>query len=157
MADTKFADRAARARRNLDQRFRAAGDLRLQLAVPVRGWIRAIRESLGMTGAQLGARLGIARPSVADLEDAEIRGAIQISSLKRAAEAMDCTLVYALVPNSSLEEFLQRQARQVAREHLKPVEQTMLLENQSLTTEQSKTLMDDYIRSLDPRIIWERS
>jgi predicted DNA-binding mobile mystery protein A len=151
------AERAAKARRHLDQRFQAAGDVRLHLAVPVKGWIRAIRESLGMTTQQLAARLGISRSSVTDLENAEARGAIQLSSLKRAAEAMNCTLVYALVPNDTLDGFLQQQARAVAREQLKPVEQTMMLENQSLTPEQTDALLEDYIRTrLNPRLVWDK-
>jgi predicted DNA-binding mobile mystery protein A len=153
----KTAERAAKARRHLDRRFIAMGAAKVELAVPVKGWIRAIREGLGMTAAQLAARLGVSRSSVFDIENAEVRGAIQISSLKRAAEAMDCTLVYGLVPNDSLEGFLRRQARQVASDHLKPVEQTMLLENQSLTAQQSRELLDDYIQTkLDPRLIWDK-
>jgi predicted DNA-binding mobile mystery protein A len=106
-----LAERAARTRRHLDQRFRAAGDVRQHLAVPVRGWIRAIRESLGMTATQLAARMGIVQSSVTELEKAEARGAAQLSSLKRAAEAMNCSLVYAFVPNDTLESFLLQQAR----------------------------------------------
>ena len=152
-----ITERASKARRHLDQRFRAAGNVREHLAVPVKGWIRAIRESLGMTTLQLAARLGISRSSVTDLENAEARGAIQLSSLKRVAEAMNCTLVYAIVPNDTLEEFLQRQARKIAREHLKPVEQTMMLENQSLTPAQSKELLEEYIRTkLNPRLVWDK-
>jgi predicted DNA-binding mobile mystery protein A len=153
----KLAERASKARRTLDQRFQAAGNVRLHLAVPVKGWIRAIRESLGMTAVQLAARMGVVQSSVTELEKAEARGAAQLSSLKRAAEAMNCTLVYALVPNETLEDFLNKQARAVAREHLKPVEQTMLLENQSLTPEQTKEFIDDYIRSsLNPRLVWDK-
>jgi predicted DNA-binding mobile mystery protein A len=151
------AERASKARRHLDQRFRTAGDLRQHLAVPVKGWIRAIRESLGMTTTQLAARMGLAQSSIIDLEKAEARAAIQLSSLKRAAEAMNCTLVYAFVPNEPLESFLQKQARRVAREHLKPVEQTMLLENQSTSPEQADELLEDYIRTrLNPRHIWDK-
>ena len=69
------------------------------LAVPVKGWIKAIRDSLGMTAAQLANRMGISQSTLTAMEKAEARGAIQLSSLRRAAEAMNCTLVYALVPN----------------------------------------------------------
>lgn len=150
-------ERASKARHHLDQRFRAAGDLRYHLAVPVKGWLRAIRESLGMTTTQLAARMGLSQSSITDLEKSESRGAIQLSSLKRAAEAMNCTLVYALVPNEPLESFLQKQERKVAREHLKPIEQTMLLENQSTSPEQVNELLEDYIRTrLNPRHIWDK-
>ena len=149
--------RAANARQHLDQRFRAAGDIGRNLAVPVKGWIRAIRESLGMTAAQLAARMAISQATLTNMEKAEAKGSIQLSSLKRTAEAMNCTLVYALVPNESLEVFIQRRARVVAAEHLKPIEQTMRLENQALSDEDAKVQLDDYIRTrLDPRMLWDR-
>lgn len=110
-----------------------------------------------MTTTQLAARMGLSQSSITDLEKSEARGAIQLSSLKRAAEAMNCTLVYAFVPNEPLESFLQKQERKVAREHLKPVVQTMLLENQSTSPEQVDELLEDYIRTrLNPRHIWDK-
>ncbi len=110
-----------------------------------------------MTAAQLAARMGISQATLTNMEKAEAKGSIQLSSLKRAAEAMNCTLVYALVPNESLEAFVQKRARVVAAEHLKPIEQTMRLENQSLSDEEAKAQLDDYIRTrLDPRMLWDR-
>jgi predicted DNA-binding mobile mystery protein A len=58
-----------------------------------------------MTAAQLATRMGVSQSTVSEMEKAEVRGAIQLSSLKRAAEAMNCMLVYALVPNKTLESF----------------------------------------------------
>jgi predicted DNA-binding mobile mystery protein A len=110
-----------------------------------------------MTAAQLAARMGLVQSSVSELEEAERRGAVQLSSLKRAAEAMDCTLVYAIVPNQSLESFLQQQALRVAREHLKSIEQTMLLENQSISPEQTNELLEDYILTdINTRHVWDK-
>jgi predicted DNA-binding mobile mystery protein A len=91
------------------------------------------------------------------MEKAEARGAIQLSSLKRAGEAMNCTLVYALVPNETLEIFFRTRAHAVAIEQLRPIEQTMRLENQLLDPEAVREYLDDYIRTeLDPRIVWAR-
>lgn len=150
-------ERTARARRHLDERFRTAGNVGRHLVVPAKGWIKAIRESLGMSTYQLAKRMGVSQSTMNQMEHAEARGAIQLSSLKRAAEAMNCTLVYALVPNGSLEDFLQKQARLVAAEQLKPIEQTMRLEDQSLTAEESKAQLDDYIRTqLNPRTVWDK-
>jgi len=101
--------------------------------------------------------MGIVQSSVTELEKAEARGAAQLSSLKRAAEAMNCSLVYAFVPSDTLESFLLQQARLVAHEQLKPVEQTMLLENQSLTPDEANEQLEDYIRTkLNPRLIWDK-
>lgn len=149
--------RSAIARRHLDQRFRIAGDVQRHLAVPVKGWVRAIRESLGMTASQLAMRMGVSQSTLSEMEKAEARGAIQLSSLKRAGEAMNCTLVYALVPHETLESFFQTRARTVALEQLRLIEQTMRLENQHLDPEATKDQLDDYIRTeLDPHILWAR-
>src|SRR5208282_6816206 len=97
---------------------------------PVRGWIKAIREALGMSSAQLAKRLKIKQPTVAAMEQSEMKGTIQLATLRRVAEAMNCTLVYALVPNDSLETIVREQARKAARRQLQAVEHSMLLEDQ---------------------------
>jgi predicted DNA-binding mobile mystery protein A len=74
----------------------------LQGLQPPRGWIRAIREALGMSGAQLAARLGVTPPRVTVLERDEVAGAVSLKTLRQAAEALDCVLVYALVPLPAL-------------------------------------------------------
>ncbi len=102
----------------------------VRLAKPPAGWIRAIRQSLGMSSAQLGARMGISQPRVTMLEHGEAAGAITLKTLQRAAEAMNCTLVYALVPNTPLEQMVRERARQVAAEHQAIAEHTMALEDQ---------------------------
>jgi predicted DNA-binding mobile mystery protein A len=115
------------ARQALDERL--AG-WRSFTPSPVRGWIRAIRESLGMSAADLAARLGTTRQAVAQLERSEADGSIRLESLRRAAEALDCTLVYALVPSDSLEEIVDRRAHDVALQEAERVRHTMLLEDQ---------------------------
>jgi len=108
-----------------------------------------------MTSAQLGSRIGIAQSSVVDLENAEARGAIQISSLRRAAVAMDCTLVICTRAKTCLEAFLQKQSRMVAREHLESVEHTMMLEGQSVPSDRAEEMLDSYIQNkLKLRMIW---
>ena len=88
----------ASARRQLDKRLCLLNDTQ-SLARPPRGWIKAVREALGMTTAQLAKRLGVSQPRAVGIEKAEARGAITLDSLERAAQALDCRLVYALVPN----------------------------------------------------------
>ena len=83
-----------------------------------------------MTAAELAARMGITGPAVRSLENKEMEGGARLSSLRRAAEAMDCTLVYAFIPISSLQETVERQAAGILDEQLKRVHQTMALEAQ---------------------------
>ena len=98
----KKARLAAQSRSQLDERFRELGPA-TRYTPPVRGWIKALREALGMSTAQLAKRLGIKQPSLVALEQSEAKGTIELATLRRVAEALDCTLVYALVPNKPLE------------------------------------------------------
>ncbi len=76
-------------------------------ARPSRGWLKAIREALGMTTAQLGQRLGVVQSRVVAIEQAEAKGTVTLNSLEKAAQALDCRLVYALVPRQSLEDAVE--------------------------------------------------
>src|SRR5258707_11364853 len=133
---------AFRSRTHLDNRFKDIGPL-TRFATPVRGWIRAIREGLGMSSAQFARRLGVRQPSVVALEQSEAKGTIELATLRRAAAALDCTLVYALVPNKPLETMVRDRARAFARRRLEPVEHSMLLENQRVTAKHSKPQLDE--------------
>lgn len=82
-----------------------------QTARPIKGWLRAIRTGLGMTGVQLARQMGVTPPRVVEMEKSEVEGAISLKVLERAAEAMGCSLVYALIPRAgSLEQALRDQA-----------------------------------------------
>src|SRR4051812_24912152 len=102
-----------RARERLDERLAPLKPAD-RFRAPPKGWVRAIRDALGMTGVQFARRLRVRPPSVASLEVSEASGAIQLNTLRRAAEALDCTLVYALVPNDSLEGAIRTRARKIA-------------------------------------------
>jgi predicted DNA-binding mobile mystery protein A len=121
-------DRAA-ARKNLDKRLYPLMNADA-FARPPCGWIRAIREALGMTTAQLAARLRIAQPSAVGLEKAEADKAITLQTLERAARALDCTLVYALVPREPLDTLVHERAREIAHERLRAISHSMSLEDQ---------------------------
>jgi predicted DNA-binding mobile mystery protein A len=69
---------------------------------PVRGWLRAVRDAVGLSQEDVARKLGTKRQSYAQLETAEERGAISLASLRRAAEAMDCELVYFVVPRENI-------------------------------------------------------
>lgn len=99
---------------------------------PNSGWVRAIRESLGMSVSALARKLGVTPANIAKLEKAEAEEKITLASLRKLASALDCELQYALVPRKSLEEILEDRATLVARERLRPISHSMSLEDQSL-------------------------
>lgn len=129
------------AAQQLDRRFSEIRETLRGAERPARGWIKAIREALGMTTAQLAARMGVAQPRITELEKREAGRVVTLQSLERAAEALDCRLVYILVPNDSLEGRVNARAEAVAELHLSAVDHTMRLENQSVTDRQRRDAM----------------
>jgi len=145
--------------RQLDSRFTALRPL-ADSPRPPKGWLRAIRDALGMTSAQLAQRLGIAQPSVVELEQSEARGTITLKTLKRTAEALGCRLVYALVPLQPLSEIVQSRASEVADRKLASVAQTMRLEDQTVhdtlnQRELKRQLVEELLRR--PARLWDET
>jgi predicted DNA-binding mobile mystery protein A len=146
-------------RRQLDKQLNPLQSF-ARTARPRKGWIREVRNSLGMSARQLAQRLGISQPSVAKFERSEEAETISLKSLRKVAEALDCTLVYALVPNDSLEATLTRQAERRAAELLQRIEHTMRLEAQGRPADEimreRQELAQEMVRTLD-RELWEAS
>jgi predicted DNA-binding mobile mystery protein A len=94
--------------------------------------VTAIRTALGMSQRDLARRLSVSPAAVAKLEAAERAGGITLGTLQHVAEALDCTVVYALVPRTSLQDTVDREAAAAARRLIGPVATTMALEQQSL-------------------------
>jgi predicted DNA-binding mobile mystery protein A len=85
----------------LDKRVERLNSAKDVAAKPARGWLRAIREAIGLTQGEVAAKVAVKRQTYAQFEVAEEQGGISLSSLRRAAEAMDCELVYFVVPKGS--------------------------------------------------------
>ncbi len=126
-----------------------------RFVMPPKGWVRAIRDAIGMTGGQLGRRLGMTAQAVVSLERSEASGKIQLNTLRRAAEAMDCVLVYALVPNTSLTEMVDRRARELALRALRRVSHSMALEDQQVDRDLEKRIQTYIDTALRDRDLWE--
>jgi predicted DNA-binding mobile mystery protein A len=107
-----------------------------------------------MSGVQLGKRLEVSPQTVEAMEKSEVAGTIQLNTLRRAAEALDCTLVYALVPKTSLENTVNNRARQIATAALARVSHTMKLEDQDTGDGEPETRIEDYIRHIKDRDLW---
>lgn len=145
---------SAKSRRRLDERFKEIGP-RERYTAPVHGWVKAIRQALGMTTAQLAQRMGIRQPSVVALEQSEVRGTIELATLRRAAEALDCTLVYVLVPNQPLDATVRDRARAFVGPRRTAVEWSMVLEDQRAAREDRDEDVDEIVRTTNPRRFWD--
>jgi predicted DNA-binding mobile mystery protein A len=146
-------------REQLDASLQRFGPL-LDVTAPPNGWIRAIRDALGMTARQLGNRIGVAQQAVARIEKEELAGSVTIKTMRRVAESLDCAFVYGLVPRTSLEETVARQAEKVAMRRLAQVSHTMSLENQALSGEENRQVLSDLVAELihsPPSNFWDKS
>ena len=122
---------------------------------PPKGWIRAIRDAIGMTGGQLASRLGVRPQTIDAIEKSEAAGSIQLNTLRRAAEALDCALVYALVPRTSLDSTVNQRARKIAVRDLQRVAHTMKLEAQATGDTATEARIEAYIRDqIRDRDLW---
>jgi predicted DNA-binding mobile mystery protein A len=141
----------------LDKALTAYGSAR-QISPPVKGWLRAIRVVLGMSGKQLANRLKVSQPRIPRLEQDEVTGAVTLKTMRQAAEALNCVFVYAVVPRTSLEETVRAQARRVAETRMQSVAHSMLLEAQSLSAEEQRASLDAAVEELVremPKELWE--
>src|ERR1700679_2626224 len=99
---------------------------------PPKGWIRAIREALGLSPADLAARMKTNRSLIVQQEKAEADDRITLKSLRAFANALDCDLVYAFVPRAgNLQDLVDARARAAAKTNVLRVEHSMALENQA--------------------------
>jgi len=131
----------------------------LQQARPKKGWVRVIRTALGMTTTVLAARLGVNQSRVFQLEKAEGNDAVTLKSLRQAAHALDCELVYAIVPRTSLNDILETQAKKLAKQTLESVAHSMRLEAQETSAEQQKQQLESLIEELleePPKKLWKK-
>ncbi len=125
--------------------------------VPPLGWLRARRDALGMTSRQLARRLNVSQPAVTQMEKSESNGVIRLDTLRRAADALDCDLVYSLVPRRPVEETVLAQAMSGALRDMAVVDRTMRLEAQGIGTAQIDKRVLAYARRLiDRGDVWER-
>ena len=94
------------------------------------GWIRYMRQAMGMTLKNLAKAAGISIPTVAQAERKEKEGKVNIETLKKMASAMDCEFVYALVPKKSVQKIRKERALAKAKSILLRADVHMTLEDQ---------------------------
>jgi len=116
--------------------------------LPPKGWVRAIRDGLGMSRRQLATRLGLSTSRIQRLEEDEVSGSVTVKTLRRTAEAMDCVLVYAMIPKESLETTLNTQVREKAKAYVLSTSHSMALEDQALSNEANKKMLDTVSKQL---------
>ena len=115
---------------------------------PSAGWLRAIREALGMTVRQFAKAARVAVSTAQAAERAEAKGDITLSTLARYAEALECELRYVLVPRKPLQQMLEQRAEAIARTEVAAVHHSMALEEQATSQEQMERQVAELRRKL---------
>lgn len=101
-----------------------------------------------MTTRQFAQRIGVVQSRAVDIEKAEISGSITLDSLTRAANALDCELVYVLIPRKPLMDTVNAQALALAKRHIRSTSHSMTLEKQ----ETSEAIRREQVEKLATRI-----
>ena len=136
--------------KQLDKQLKEWQAISKKYGKPRAGWIKTLRVALSMSAEQFADRLGLTRGRVNQLEKSEVHDAVTLWSLKEAANALGCELVYAIVPkgSSTLEDIIKTRAEQVAKERVARVAHSMSLEAQSVDADTLKSQKDVLAKSL---------
>ena len=146
----KKADTAKRTRDGLDRKYRSGrvDDIR---ARPRAGWIRAVRTGLGMSQRVLAERLGVSQVAINNLEHSEAAGTISLAKLEEVAAALGCGLVYALIPETTIDDIVRHQATEVASDRLRYVGTTSVLEAQEVDMDARAEQLTEYAEGVIAR------
>ena len=147
-----------KSRDMLDKRLSRLRRVRTDLSTPAGGWIKCIRLALGMNSRHLGERLGVGADWVRMLERNEAAGSVTLQSLQKAANAMNCELVYSFLPRESLRSMVEKQARKVAEQRNQRVSHSMMLEQQQPSRREQEEIIEEIVRELlrtMPRTLWD--
>lgn len=118
------------------------------LQTPPEGWLRTVRNALGMSGAELAKRMGVTRARVAQAEHAELTAGVTLKSMQATAEAMGCRFVYAIVPPGRIEDVVMAQARKKAMAIVGTASTHMALESQTLPNDKIAQQVDRLTQEL---------
>ncbi len=158
-----MARKSNRARRleigRLDEYFqKLKAQPGLPMQVPPRGWIHAARDALGMSVAQLANRLDVTRAATYKLEQRELSRTVSLKQLDKAAEAMDCDVVYMIVPRNTFEQAIRDQTRKKAERKLSNANLSMGLEAEGVRDEKLAAAVSSssgYTEALTDRYLWD--
>lgn len=144
-------------REQLDKRLTFLRDF-ASYGIPQQGWIKTIREGLGLSAKQLGKKTGLDQSRISRLENAEKNGNLKLSSLRKIAEGLNMKFIYGFVPEDTLEQMVRAQAKKIALKRFARLNDTMRLEKQELSHEEQEKALEDMIEKIlidQPKNFWD--
>lgn len=124
---------------------------------PQKGWVNLIRTALGLSSRQLAKRMAVNQARIIQIESAEQNESTTLKTLTKAAEAMGCKLVYALIPHTTLADVLEEQAKKIAKQRLDRVSHSMGLEAQKVAADKEQEQLEELVKELlenPPKKLW---
>ncbi len=129
------------------------------VVIPNKGWVNTMRTALKMSLRQLGNRMNFSAQNIKQIEEREVNGTISINSLREVANAMDMQLVYGFVSkHESLEQMIEKRAKELATEIVMRTNNTMTLEDQQNSKERIEKAIEqktNEIKSEMPKYLWD--
>lgn len=126
------------------------------VARPTYGWIRFIREALAMSSKALAKKLEISAASMSETEKSEQNEGITIKRLRRVADAMNCDLVYYLLPRGDISEMIEERARHLAQEKVLAMRYNMELEDQAVSEKFIQEVVEKEVQRLkESKKLWD--
>jgi predicted DNA-binding mobile mystery protein A len=145
----------------LSQVDKKLGQLRIlkEIPVPSKGWLHTLRTALQMSLRQLSAKITITPQSLKDMESREVAGTITLNTLRDVANAMDLHLVYGFVSkHESLEQMIEKRAKELAKEIVLRTNNTMILEDQQNSKERIEKAIAQKTAEIKhemPKYLWD--
>jgi len=112
---------------------------------PSIGWIKTLREALGMTAVQFGKRIGVRQSRITQIEKSEIEGNLKLATMEKIADGLGMKFVYGFVSQEGLEDIIRTQAKKLALQRMKTLDHTMRLELQNLSPSEKEKAIEDMV------------
>lgn len=101
--------------------------------------------------------MGLTRARISQAERAETEGGVTLKTMHSMAQAMGCRFVYAIVPDQSIAEVIEMQARRKAKAIVTRASTHMALEDQTLgearNEDEIQRLATEFVRTM-PSDLW---
>lgn len=145
-------------RKQLDKKL-AKFRLFYETPVPKLGWVKTIREALGMSTYELANKTDLDQSRISRIEASEAKQEIKLSTLHKMAEGLGMKFVYGFVPEEDLESIVRNQAMKIAKKRLNRIDHSMRLELQGVSDKEQKKALDDLIDQIlieEPKNFWDQ-
>ena len=127
--------------------------------VPKGGWVKTIREALGMSTYDLANKTDVDQSRISRIESSEAKQEIKLSTLQKMADGLGVKFVYGFVPEDDLEAIVREQALKIAKKRLKRIDHSMKLELQGVPDDEQEKALSDLIDKIlieEPKNFWDQ-